>query len=197
MIEALGVAAIGAVLTAAAVQDLKSREIDARIFAAGALPAALLVALNWGSPLYLFSLGVAAALALLMRLLGSGYADSISMALIGAAPPPLPFLPTPFVAVMAGSALLPAHVAYLYLKNRKRPCKMTLAERLTHICVSIEEFRRSPLKYVVGDVRDMERYDPSKLELRDRWIKAKYGLPYVVYLAAGYWAYVAIWLLPK
>lgn len=196
MIEALGVLGVAAALTAAALQDLKTREIDARIFALGAPPAALLIALNWGSPLYLFSLGVAAALALLMRLLGAGYADSISALLIGAAPPPLPFLPTPFVVVIAGSALLPAHVAYLYLRNRGRPCEMTTAEKLTHICVSAEEFKENPLKYIVGDVRDMEKYDPPS-EPGGQWIKAKYGIPYVVYLAVGYWIYVAIWLLPK
>ena len=39
------------------------------------------------------------------------------------------------------------------------------------------------MKYVVGGVKDLEKYDPP--------MKAKYGLPYV---AAGFWIYVALFL---
>jgi len=30
----------------------------------------------------------------------------------------------------------------------------------THICVSPEEFAKNPVKYVVGDIKDLEKYDP-------------------------------------
>jgi preflagellin peptidase FlaK len=152
----------------------------------------VLISLNWHSPLYLFSLAVGAVLALLTRLLGSGYADSLALALISTAPP-MAFLPAPFIAVMAGSLLLPATMLWLYLKNRGRPCKMKTLERLTHICVSREEFAENPLKFIVGDVKDMERYDPAKVEVQD-WVKAKYGLPYLLPLTLGYWAYVLLLL---
>ncbi|NAZ34463.1 MAG: prepilin peptidase, partial [Pyrobaculum sp.] len=186
MIQEAAVLAIGALLSLAAWQDVKTREIDVKIFAAAAVPAAVLISLNWHSPLYLFSLAVGAVLALLTRLLGSGYADSLALALISTAPP-LAFLPAPFIAVMAGSLLLPATMLWLYLKNRGRPCKMKTLERLTHICVSREEFAENPLKFIVGDVKDMERYDPAKVEVQG-WVKAKYGLPYLLSLTLGYWA---------
>jgi len=190
MIQKAAVLAIGALLSLAAWQDVKTREIDAWIFAAAAVPAAVLIYLNWHNPLYLFSLAVGAVLALLTRLLGSGYADSLAIVLISAAPP-IAFLPAPFIAVMAGSLLLPATMLWLYLKNSGRPCKMRTLERLTHICVSRDEFMKSPLKFIVGDVKDVERYDPAKVEVQG-WVKAKYGLPYLLYLTVGYWAYVLL-----
>ena len=195
MPDFLAIAALGSVLTVASIEDLRSREIHWATLAAGVPPALYLALQNLHSPFYLFSLGVALVLALLMRVLGSGYADSVAIALIGSAPPLLPFLPTPFVAVIAGSLLLPLQVGYLYLLNSKRPCKMSPLEKLTHICISKEEFLRKPLKYILGDVKDVEKYDPSKVEVREEWVKAKYGLPYVVYLTAGYWFYVALSLL--
>ena len=185
--------ALGLALAAAAWQDVKTREIDVRIFAAAGVAAAVLMWLNWGSPLYMFSLAFGAALALLTRLTGSGYADSLALALIGTAPPAA-LLPAPFVAVTAGAVLLPATMLWLYVKNRGRPCEMKTLERLTHICVSPEEFARNPVKYVVGGVKDLEEYDPSTVEVRG-WVKAKYGLPYVLHLAVGFWAYVALFFL--
>jgi len=47
---------------------------------------------------------------------------------------------------------------WLYAKNRGRTCKMKTLE--THICVSPEEFAKNPVKYVVGDIKDLEKYDP-------------------------------------
>ncbi|ABL88796.1 peptidase A24A, prepilin type IV [Pyrobaculum islandicum DSM 4184] len=187
----IGEVALGILLTIAAIQDLKTREIDPRIFIASAAPAAMLIYLNWGSPLYLFSLAIGAALALSMRLLGAGYADSIALALISAAPPVL-FLPTPFVVVIAGSLLLPLTMLWLYLKNRKRPCQMSALEKITHVCVSRQEFLKNPLKYIVGEVKDMEKYNPTAIKTEKEWIKARYGLPYLAYLAVGYWAYITI-----
>ncbi len=192
MIQEVAVLAIGALLSLATWQDVKTREIDAWIFAAAAVPAAVLIYLNWHNPLYLFSLAVGAVLALLTRLLGSGYADSLALVLISAAPP-IAFLPTPFIAVTAGSLLLPATMLWLYLKNRGRPCKMRTLERLTHICISRDEFIKNPLKFIVGDVKDVERYDPAKVEVQG-WVKAKYGLPYLLYLTVGYWVYVLVLL---
>jgi len=72
---------------------------------------------------------------------------------------------------------------------------MKTLERLTHICVSREEFAENPLKFIVGDVKDMERYDPAKVEVQG-WVKARYGLPYLLPLALGYWAYVLLLLFP-
>jgi preflagellin peptidase FlaK len=42
----------------------------------------------------------------------------------------------------------------------------------------------------------MERYDPSTVEIKG-WVKARYGLPYILYLAVGFWIYVALYLLAK
>jgi preflagellin peptidase FlaK len=187
----VAVLALGLALTAAAWQDVKTREIDVRIFAAAGAAAAVLMWLNWGNPLYTFSLAVGALLALLTRLSGAGYADSIALALISTAPP-IAFLPAPLVAVTAGSALLPATMLWLYVKNRGRPCRMGALERLTHICVSPEEFAKNPVKYVVGDIKDLEKYSPS-MEIKG-WVKAKYGLPYVLHLAVGFWIYVVLFL---
>ena len=184
--------AVGALLSLAAWQDVKTREVDAWIFAAAAVPAAVLICLNWRNPLYLFSLAVGAVLALLARRLGWGYADSLALALIGAAPPAAS-LPAPFTAVAAGSLLLPATMLWLYLKNRGRPCEMKTLERLTHVCISRDEFIKNPLKFIVGDVKDVERYDPAKVEIQG-WVKAKYGLPYLLHLTVGYWVYVLVLL---
>ncbi len=188
MLREAAVLALGLALTAAAWQDVKTREIDVRIFAAAGAAAAVLMWLNWGNPLYALSLAVGALLALLTRLSGAGYADSIALALISTAPPTA-LLPAPFTAVMASSVLLPATMLWLYMKNRGRPCRMGALEKLTHICVSPEEFAKNPVKYVVGNVKDLEKYDPSTVEIKG-WIKAKYGLPYVLHLAVGFWIYV-------
>ena len=193
MIQEAALLALALALTAAAWQDVKTREIDVRIFAAAGVAAVALMWLNWGNPLYTFSLVVGALLALLTRLLGTGYADSIALALISTAPP-IAFLPAPFIAVMAGSALLPATMLWLYVKNRGRPCRMGTLEKLTHICVSPEEFAKNPVKYVVGDVKDLEKYDPSRVEIKG-WVKAKYGLPYILHLAVGFWIYASLFLL--
>jgi preflagellin peptidase FlaK len=193
MIQEAALLTLALALTAAAWQDVKTREIDVRIFAAAGVAAAVLIWLNWGNPLYTFSLAVGAILALLTRLLGTGYADSIALALISTAPP-IAFLPAPFIAVMAGSVLLLATMLWLYVKNRGRPCRMGTLEKLTHICVSPEEFAKNPVKYVVGDVKDLEKYDPSRVEIKG-WVKAKYGLPYVLHLAVGFWIYASLFLL--
>jgi preflagellin peptidase FlaK len=71
---------------------------------------------------------------------------------------------------------------------------MGTLEKLTHICVSPEEFAKNPVKYVVGDVKDLEKYDPS-MEIKG-WVKAKYGLPYIFHLAVGFWIYVTLFLTP-
>jgi preflagellin peptidase FlaK len=56
--------------------------------------------------------------------------------------------------------LLPATMLWLYAKNRGRPCKMKTLEKLTHICVSPEEFTKNPVKYVVGGVKDPRNTTP-------------------------------------
>jgi preflagellin peptidase FlaK len=127
--------ALGLALTAAAWQDVKTREIDVGIFAAAGAAAAVLMWLNWGNPLYTLSLAVGALLALLTRLSGAGYADSTALALISTAPPAA-LLPAPFTAVAAGSVLLPATMLWLYAKNRGRPCK----------------------------IKDLEKYDPPMIK---------------------------------
>jgi preflagellin peptidase FlaK len=193
MIQEAALLTLALALTAAAWQDVKTREIDGRIFAAAGVAAAVLMWLNWGNPLYTFSLAVGALLALLTRLLRTGYADSIGLALVSTAPP-IAFLPAPFIAVMAGSVLLLATMLWLYVKNRGRPCRMGTLEKLTHICVSPEEFAKNPVKYVVGDVKDLEKYDPSTVEIKG-WVKAKYGLPYLLHLAVGFWIYVALFFV--
>jgi preflagellin peptidase FlaK len=192
VLQVAAVLALALALTAAAWQDVKTREIDVRIFAAAGVAAVALMWLNWGNPLYIFSLVVGALLALLARLSGAGYADSIALALISTAPP-IAFLPAPFIAVTAGSALLPATMLWLYVKNRGCPCRMSTLEKLTHICASPEEFAKNPVKYVVGGIKDLEKYDPSRVEIKG-WVKAKYGLPYVLHLAVGFWIYIALFL---
>jgi preflagellin peptidase FlaK len=159
VVREAAVLALGLALTAAAWQDVKTREIDVGIFAAGGAAAAVLMRLNWGNPLYTLSLAVGALLALLTRVSGAGCADSTALALISTAPP-VALLPAPFTAVAAGSALLPATMLWLYAKNRGRPCKMKTLERLTHICVSPGEFAKNPVKYVVGDVKDPRNTTP-------------------------------------
>jgi preflagellin peptidase FlaK len=118
VVREAAVLALGLALTAAAWQDVKTREIDVGILAAGGASAAVLMWLNWGNPLYTLSLAVGALLALLTRLSGAGYADSTALALISTAPPTAP--PAPLAAVAAGSVLLPATMLRLYAKNRGR-----------------------------------------------------------------------------
>jgi len=149
--------ALGAFLSVAAWQDLKTREVDVWLFAAMALPAALLAWANWGNPFYYISLAAGILLALFMRALGTGYADSLALAAVSTAPPP-PFLPTAFVVVIASAALLPATALWLYYRNRGRPCKMSLVEGLTHVCISGAEYREAlargaAFKYIVGEER--------------------------------------------
>ncbi|MFN3803955.1 MAG: prepilin peptidase [Pyrobaculum sp.] len=202
MIQEAAVLAIAALLSAAAWQDVKTREIDVRLFVAMTLPAAVLLYLNWGDPLYLLSLLAGLGVALLMRILCAGYADSIAMAVISTAPP-IYIFPTAFVAIMAGSALLPAVMTWLYLKNRGRPCEMSLSERFTHLCVSRGEFY-SDIKYIHkaasfcipfrNNPGDLERYDPRAVKIEGEWIKAAYGVPYLAILATGFAAYTAITL---
>jgi preflagellin peptidase FlaK len=192
LLTPLALIAIGCALAVAARQDVRTREVDARVLAAAAAPAALLIYLNHGDPPYLASLALGLAIALAARLLGAGYADSIALAAVSAAPP-VCSLPAAFIAVAAGSAALPAIMLRLYATNRRRPCRMTALEMLTHVCVSREELARSPLKYIVGSVRDVERYDPGSVRVDAEWVKAKYGVPYVLLIALGYWAYAAVY----
>jgi len=42
-------------------------------------------------------------------------------------------------------------------------------------------------------VKDVERHDPAKVQ---GWVEAKYGFPYLLSLALGYWAYVLLLLFP-
>ena len=94
MVREAAVLALGLALTAAAWQDVKTREIDVGIFAAGGAAAAVLMRLNWGNPLYTLSLAVGALLALLTRVSGAGCADSTALALISTAPPTAPRPPS-------------------------------------------------------------------------------------------------------
>lgn len=192
MLDRLAIVVLAAALIGAAVQDVKSREVDIWWFAAGAVPAALLVYISWGKPMYFFSLGVGLLLALLMRILGSGYADSLALALISTAPPLVPWMPTAFLVIMAGSVLLPVQMAWLHRINSGRPCQMRGFEKLTHICVSRREYEKNPVKFIMGDVGDVERYKPPPAQ--GDWIKAKYGLPYLAYLALGFAIYMALYL---
>jgi preflagellin peptidase FlaK len=142
MIQEAALLALALALTAAAWQDVKTREIDVRIFAIAAIPAALMW-LNWGNLLYTYSLVLGVTLALLMRLTGSGYGDSIALALISTAPP-IAFLAASLIATTSSFLLLPATMLWLYVKNRSYPCKMKTMEKLAHICVSPEEFAKTP-----------------------------------------------------
>lgn len=72
MLREAAILALALALTVAAWQDVKTREIDVRIFAAAGVVAIVLMWLSWGNPLYTFSLAVGAILALLTRLLGAG-----------------------------------------------------------------------------------------------------------------------------
>ncbi|MFN7105133.1 MAG: prepilin peptidase [Pyrobaculum sp.] len=203
MIQEAAVLAIAALLSLAAWQDVKTREIDIWLFVAMAPPAAVLLYLNWGDLMYFFSLLVGLGVAFLMRILCAGYADSIAMAVISTAPPIYMF-PTAFVAIMAGSTLLPAVMTWLYLENRERPCEMSLLERFTHLCVSREEFY-SDIRYIHRTASlcipyrhnpgDLERYDPRAVKIEGEWVKAAYGMPYLAILAAGFAIYTAIMLL--
>jgi preflagellin peptidase FlaK len=182
------VLALGLALTAAAWQDVKTREIDVRIFAAAGATAAVLMWLNWGNPLYTFRSGGPPRL--VDAAVGAGYADSTALALISTAPP-VALLPAPFIAVMAGSVLLPATMLWLYVKNRGRPCRdageadphMRLARG---ICEKPGEIRRRR-RQRPGEVRPIQSGDK-------RLVEAKYGLPYVFHLAVGFWVYVALFL---
>jgi preflagellin peptidase FlaK len=183
------VLALGLALTAAAWQDVKTREVDVRIFAAAGAAAAVLMWLNWGNPLYTLSLAVGALLALLTRLLGAGYADSTALALISTGLHSLP--PGPLHSGYGRLRVASGGYA-VALREEPRPPLQNgrVGEADPHmrlargICKKPEIRRRR---------RQRPRDDPSMIK---GWVKAKYGLPYVLHPAAGFWIYVALFLTP-
>ncbi len=198
MIQEAALLSLAVLLSIAAWQDVKTREIDVKLFIAMAPPAFVLLYLNWGDPLYLYSLTAGLATSLLLRILCAGYADSIAVVAISTAPP-VSFIPTAFFTILAGSTALPVTMVWLYAKNRNKPCKMTTVEKLTQICVSREEFYSS-VKYVHTTSRlcipfrknpgDLERYDPKQVKLDAEWVKTAYGTPYLTMLSIGFVIYI-------
>lgn len=176
-------------LAIAAWQDVKRREIDIVVIAAMYVPAAIALYYSF-RPVYILSLGLGAILAAVMRATGSGYADSLAILALSLFPPPFIFLPTPAVIIIGTLIPLVGTALWLALANRGRPCKMTWSQRLTHICVRREEVLRHPYRYIVGDAEDLERYTPPR-EIEGEYVLAKYGAPYVAYLAVGYLLYLA------
>ncbi|MEZ0248671.1 MAG: prepilin peptidase [Thermoproteus sp.] len=193
IVEALGLLEL-AVLGLASYQDVKSREIDAWVIALLYAPALAAMYFSWREPMYFLSPTLGALLALVMRLTGSGYADSLAILALSFFPPFLPFLPTPAVVVIGTSASVAGTALWLLLTNRGRPCRMSALQRLTHICVSREEVLKAPHRYIIGDVKDLERYMPPK-DVRDDYVIAKYGVPYILHLALGFAVYLALYLI--
>lgn len=190
MIKALILAEL-VLLSIAARQDLKTREIDVWIVLAMYLPAALAAYLSWTAPLYLMSPVLGAMLALAMRAMGAGYADSLALLAISLFPPPVPYFPTPAVVVMGTAFSIVGTMLWLYYLNSRRPCRMTPLQRLTHVCVSRDELLRGGVKYIVGDVHDLEKYRPPA-DVDEEYVVAKYGLPYLAHLAVGFAIYTAL-----
>ncbi|MGC8582629.1 MAG: prepilin peptidase [Thermoproteus sp.] len=190
----LGLAEL-AVLGLASYQDIKTREIDAWVVALLFPPALAAAYFSRGTPLYLMSPILGLILALAMRLTGSGYADSLTIIALSLFPPFSPVLPTPAVVVLgAGISILGTSI-WLFLANRGKPCKMTLAQRLTHICIPREEALRRSHRYIIGEVKDLEKYKPPE-RIEGDYVLAKYGVPYVAHMALGFALYLALyWIL--
>lgn len=180
-----------AALAYASYQDIKTREIDAWIIAAMYAPALAAAYLSWGKPLYIMSPILGAVLALIMRITGSGYADSLTILATSFFPPPLPYLPTPVIVVMGSSPSIFATVLWLFLSNKGRPCKMTLAERFTHACITREEALKNKHKYIIGQAKDLEKYKAPE-DVEGEYVVAKYGLPYVAHMALGFAVYALL-----
>ncbi|MEL9989775.1 MAG: prepilin peptidase [Thermoproteus sp.] len=193
IIEALGLLEL-AILGLASYQDVKSREIDVWVVALLYVPALAAAYFSWREPIYLLSPVLGALLALVMRLTGSGYADSLAILALSLFPPLLPFLPTPAVVVIGTSASVAGTALWLLLTNRGRPCKMSALQKLTHICVSREEVLKAPHRYIIGDVKDLEKYRPPK-DVKDDYVVAKYGVPYIVHLTLGFAIYLALYFI--
>lgn len=181
-----------ALLGYASYQDIKSREIDAWIIALMYIPALAAMYLSWRTPLYVMSPILGLILALAMRLTGSGYADSLVVLATSFFPPFLPFLPTPAVVIIGTSISILATMLWIFLSNRGKPCRMTLAQRLTHVCVTREEALRNKHRYIIGQVKDLERYRPPE-DIREDYVIAKYGVPYVAHMTLGFALYLVLY----
>ncbi len=190
---------VAALLGIAAYQDVKKREIDARNIYALFLPAPFLLALNLGHVLYLLNLAYGALFAAVLRILRVGRADVFAVGSMAFLPPltgdPLS-LPT--LSIIINSMLLQLlWVPYQYFRNLGAPCRFEgLKERLTMICVDVEEVRRRPHRYIVAYRRgmDLERYDPrAALETVEglEHVKAYYGFPTLLFLFVGLMIYMA------
>ncbi|MBP1449314.1 MAG: prepilin peptidase [Thermoproteus sp.] len=179
-----------ALLAIAAYQDIKTREIDMYLIILIFIPSLFSFYLYYKIPLYFLSPLLGAILALVMRLTGSGYADSLVLLAISFFPPPVPFMPTPAVVVAGSSAPALATTLWLALRNRGMPCELSLLQRLTHVCASREEVLKHPHRYIIGDVKDLEHYTPP--EVKEEYVVARYGVPYVAYLAVGFSLYVLL-----
>ncbi len=180
-----------ALLAYASYQDIKMRELDAWVIAALYAPALAAAYFSWREPLYAASPILGIVLALAMRISGSGYADSLTILAISFFPPPLPYLPTPAIVVMGTGLSILATSLWLFLSNRGRPCEMTLIERFTHVCISREEALRNKHKYILGRVKDLEKYKPPE-SIDDEFVVAKYGVPYVAHMTFGFALYMLL-----
>ena len=184
---------VALLLGVAAYQDVKSREIDSRNVYALFLPAPFLLALHLGNPLYLANLAYGALFAATLYALRVGRADVLAVASLSFLPP-LTWSPLdlPVLSVVINAMLLQLLVVpYQYIKNRGAPCTFRgIVERLTTLCVPVEEVRRSPHRYIVAYRRgmDLERYDPrAQLETLKGMshVKVHYGLPTLLFLFLG------------
>ncbi|MFN3804817.1 MAG: hypothetical protein ACK4SY_07150 [Pyrobaculum sp.] len=151
---------LATLLALAGWRDVKHREIEVWIFAAMAPPAAYLVLASWQDPVYQlqFMLGAVYALALVYIRAGAG--DILAALAAAAAGATL----TVFLLTATLIALTPL---WLYALNTRRPCPMSRRERATYICIRRGEFG----KYGV--------------EAEGEWAKARYGPPYVAWIAAA------------
>jgi preflagellin peptidase FlaK len=191
MLEVLGLAEL-AVLGFASYQDVKTREIDAWVIALLFPPALAAAYLSWSAPLYIMSPILGLVLALAMRLTGSGYADSLAIAALSLFPPFSPVLPTPAVVVLgAGISVLGTSI-WLLLVNNRRPCRMTLTQKFTHICITREEALKRSHRYIIGEVKDVEKYKPPE-RIEGDYVVARYGVPYVAHMALGFALYLALY----
>lgn len=204
-----------ATLGAAGLSDYKRRDVDDKVWIAGAVATAPLLRLDTMSSefmLYLLSLiSTLLVCLLILRLKLMGEADAIALAFLAFAEPPslgsvLTLYPSATVIAVTGLFSL-AYAAYNVLLNLRRGVffeeGVPLASRVAALAamrlVTIEEYKRksymyTPVESLSGPLtlRPLEQHNPP---LREKfWVLV--GLPYVTLLAAGYAAYLLLVKLP-
>ncbi len=181
---------IGASFAIASYQDIKDRAVSDIVWVPALIGAAYAIYSAFpDADFALAKLGLIGGIALAFALIGMvGEADAIALAFVAADPSRL----SPIVPLVAGAAVAAAHIGYELAKGDARGTKTIPMERF------LKEQKWIPKAVVADGARhevssdvNVARDEVEAMGLPGAMVEAKYGVPEVAYLGAGYILFLA------